>query len=556
MQASRSAARNDPSGRPNFTQKPDSSAAAPPPCRYTDKSDTLSEVQSGSASHAREGAPRTRGPGVTRCPSSNVPPRGRAARVVGTHATLSKLELERLPKHVRKCFNGTRQHHYVVYTWDPADPSKKTRIPYTCGSWRCPGACARFEASVTFARMREAIQRPDYNPAGWVVFVLTIDREGYYSGEPWKNADEAYRRLGEMTAHFLLSLRRYQERVEWRRSKNEWLAVVEAHRTGWPHMNVVIYAPELARELERERLAFVGPELEARRLAALAAAKVKRLAALAVIEAVPSEEEKILLRRLPSLIPLELTPLEQERIRQSGLIGGCLSAAEKELVARRVALANERRRRRKAGEVLDAAALEQLELSEGDRDVWREIRQLRGTQLLTMLCRAGWGVQSSAERAHDREALAGYLVKLAASQDSAAGEVAKITQAPRVAPERFRRLRSGVKFLPPRHESGKTGAIIRRVWERDGTVRAEPVHNTPPHLIPHVQACCYHEEDLAVTELAARMQMAADPGAAILKELLAEMAGKRLSSRERGYPDLIHTFNERATGPPKKRDTS
>lgn len=47
--------------------------------------------------------------------------------------------------------------------------------------------------------------------------------------------------------------------------------------------------------------------------------------------------------------------------------------------------------------------------------------------------------------------------------DATTGEIAKITQAPLNAPIRFRRLRSGKGFLPPRHHDETiTGVLIRR----------------------------------------------------------------------------------------------
>ncbi|HSQ03454.1 MAG TPA: hypothetical protein VLN59_05435, partial [Burkholderiales bacterium] len=67
------------------------------------------------------------------------------------------------------------------------------------------------------------------------------------------------------------------------------------------------------------------------------------------------------------------------------------------------------------------------------------------------------------EAARSSEAIAGYVVKLAGQHDAAAGELAKITQAPLNAPERFRRLRSGKGFLPPRHsDPNVTGCLVRR----------------------------------------------------------------------------------------------
>ncbi len=492
--------------RPDDQNRPADCTRAPR--HYTDKSLRGSNVPPERAQ--RPGlakAPATEGGGHDEG-ASNVPQARRAKRLVGTHSELSETERARLPKHVKRCFNGTGQVWYAVYTWNPLDPRKKTRSPYSCASWRCPGACARYEASVTFARIKQALERPEYSAQGWVVAVLTLDRDGYYSGKPWSSADEAYRALGEMTRMFLQALRREQwrayanpklelARAGWKRRgyrgeelrqvmkeerealrvlvklepgavlRNEWLAVVEAHRTGWPHMNIAFYAPELAEALERTRLA------------ALAAGKTAR---------------------------------------ESTLLGAY---------------------------VVDGR------------------RPLRDFAV-----RAKWGPQSTAERIRDRDALAGYVTKLAATSGgissglvgdkrAAAGEVSKITQAPRVAPERFRRLRSGRGFLPPRYESGMTGSIIKRIYEYDGTIRAQPVHATPAALIPHVTACCYHEEELAIAEMAARKHAAAHPGERAMLELIHALTGRTIDpAKAGGLPPLVSSFLDlkNSTGPP--RDTS
>jgi hypothetical protein len=74
----------------------------------------------------------------------------------------------------------------------------------------------------------------------------------------------------------------------------------------------------------------------------------------------------------------------------------------------------------------------------------------------------GFGPVGSAEPARSNHALAGYITKVAAKADQAWAEVAKLTQLPLNAPERFRRLRSGKGFLPPRrHNPEVTGCLVR-----------------------------------------------------------------------------------------------
>ena len=262
-----------------------------------------------------------------------------------------------VPRHVQACqWSAFGHEKWFVWTWKRNSPHVKTRVAYSCNSWRCD-VCRRHEAAVTFARIREATRRNEYHPCGWVMLVLTLDRDGYYSGKAWVDTEQAYRELSRMSRNFLARMRRAYDGEPG----SSWVGVVEAHRSGWPHMNLLLYAPRLAAELERHRVAR--------------------------IEAGGTERESILL----------------------------------------------------AGDLLEAATA------------------------------TGWGVQSTGEVAHSTDSVAGYIVKLAGEADATNGELAKITQAPTNAPERFRRLRSGKGFLPPRRTNPHvTGVLVRRRRSPEG----------------------------------------------------------------------------------------
>jgi hypothetical protein len=79
------------------------------------------------------------------------------------------------------------------------------------------------------------------------------------------------------------------------------------------------------------------------------------------------------------------------------------------------------------------------------------------------------------------------LVKLAGHHDDSVGELAKITQTPTNAPVRFRRLRSGRGFLPPRHhDPSVTGVLVRRRRAATGEWEIERVN--PPKEPEQVEA--------------------------------------------------------------------
>lgn len=295
-----------------------------------------------------------------------------------------------IPRHVAACQHSPEaRERWFVWTWKRSDPTLQTRIPYSCNSWRCP-VCARHEAAVTFARCKQAIASK--KPDGWCFLVLTLDREGYFSGRAWPDVNAAYRQLGKMTRATLARIGRLWgnetalecsgrsgELRTVRKLGNAWIAVVEAHRSGWPHVNLMVWAPELASALRAE----------------------------------------------------------------------AADRLEDPEIANAVALARDGWSRREP--------------------VSHELRQLArkaslvGGDLRDLLVKSGWGPQSTAEAARDAEAVASYSVKLAGLHEASVGELAKITQAPLAAPIRFRRLRSGKGFLPPReHDPEITGVMMRR----------------------------------------------------------------------------------------------
>jgi len=307
-----------------------------------------------------------------------------------------------LPKHVLLCQSGQG----AIYTWAVDNAARIVRRPYRCCSWRHSGPCARREAAVTFARIQEAMTREGYKPDGWVFVVLTLDRDGFYSGKPWPNVQEAFKALSAMSRNFMARVRRLCERNGWRSPGSDWVATVETHRSGWPHVNFVMYAPELARELEDER--------------------------------------------------------------QRNLARGCS---------------------RRASILLDG--------------------ELRASALST-----GWGPQSTAEQARSKDALAGYIVKLAGQLEATTGELAKLTQVPTNAEGKFRRLRSGKGFLPPRRKSENvTGTMLRRVLDpQRSAFGAITLHEVKDPERAKVIACCAAIEEDRMRREALAQQSAQETG--------------------------------------------
>lgn len=161
-----------------------------------------------------------------------------------------------LPAYVQACAsNPNRTRIFWVYTWKRSDPTKKTRSPYVCGSWKCEH-CRKHASHVLYERVREAFL--PYDPAGGVFIVLTLRPDEHARGH--SDLDGVYKDLGNRLNKFMKRLRRYLMRMGYSDLENKYVSVIEAHLSGVPHINLVLHCPEFAAELRRDSDArqFVG----------------------------------------------------------------------------------------------------------------------------------------------------------------------------------------------------------------------------------------------------------------------------------------------------------
>jgi len=106
----------------------------------------------------------------------------------------------------------------------PKDGSKPPwAVPFSCRSWRCQGDCRQWKGAQDFVRIREAIKKRE----DWVYVVLT------YPHNDWPNQQELYR-CG--VTHWAALQRRFRRR--W--GDLAYIQTWERHKTGWPHVNVLI----------------------------------------------------------------------------------------------------------------------------------------------------------------------------------------------------------------------------------------------------------------------------------------------------------------------------
>lgn len=126
------------------------------------------------------------------------------------------------------------------YTWNEGTAGEGlSRRPYRCKSWRCRGECQRKDAAITFRRIQQAFE--PFAADSVCFLVLTLDRDGTHNGEGWPDTETAYRELARMCRLLLKRLRR-----RWPDIGSHWVAIPEAHRSGWPHVNLLIASPMLA----------------------------------------------------------------------------------------------------------------------------------------------------------------------------------------------------------------------------------------------------------------------------------------------------------------------
>ncbi len=138
-----------------------------------------------------------------------------------------------LPKSSQACIN---------YAWHLSLANKKTGqcvcIPFNCKSWRCP-RCARGVAATDFCRIRDALLGCDPNEL--VYLVLTLDQKAEKANG--LTARSSYATVQRRWQTFIQRIRRdYGE--------TKVVRTTEQHRSGWPHLNVILKSPGLAASLK------------------------------------------------------------------------------------------------------------------------------------------------------------------------------------------------------------------------------------------------------------------------------------------------------------------
>jgi hypothetical protein len=172
-------------------------------------------------------------------------------------------------RYVQACHS--QSWHFA--TWSRSDAAKPVEWqPMRCCSWRHEGPCQDARAAQDYARIKAALEKHDR--ANVCYLVLTLDPSAW-TGSGWAGWDgetperrsdatkdstaisAAYAALGDRWRMFAQAFRREV-------GKFQYVSTVESHRSGWPHLNVIIVSEELAKLCQVAEMALTGWEKNAR----------------------------------------------------------------------------------------------------------------------------------------------------------------------------------------------------------------------------------------------------------------------------------------------------
>lgn len=161
---------------------------------------------------------------------------------------------------------------WKLATWRRDGTGPVVWRPARCHSWRHAGPCAAAKAAQDYVRIRDALAQHDRAHVHYLV--LTLDPSAW-TGEGWIRASAkgvvrrpdakcdnsailaAYLALGDRWKMFAQAFRR-------RFGELAYVATVESHRSGWPHLNVILVSPTLAKSVEKAEVGLENWERKAK----------------------------------------------------------------------------------------------------------------------------------------------------------------------------------------------------------------------------------------------------------------------------------------------------
>lgn len=151
-----------------------------------------------------------------------------------TSFDLTQKQLSLFPPYARKCMTGKMT----------MKKKKNGAVSYSrawCGTWRCL-CCRPYVAKRDFARTASALRKCD--PENLSFFVLTLDQQECRDTIKGFNAQKSYDVMTERSRRFMRLLRKEYGKIGW-------VGSIEAHKSGYCHMNIVANNKEIAEEIRR-----------------------------------------------------------------------------------------------------------------------------------------------------------------------------------------------------------------------------------------------------------------------------------------------------------------
>lgn len=120
--------------------------------------------------------------------------------------------------------------------WRRDGSREPLRLPYRCRSWRHDGDCRLWRGAQDFVRVQAAIK----SRKSWAYLVLT------YPHNDWPRKSDLYR-AG------VLHWSKLRKRLTRAYGRIEYIQTWEAHRSGYPHVNVLVHSDHLIRKVSANR---------------------------------------------------------------------------------------------------------------------------------------------------------------------------------------------------------------------------------------------------------------------------------------------------------------
>jgi hypothetical protein len=130
------------------------------------------------------------------------------------------------PVSVQACYHKS----WTIRLWKKTDVTDQQNVRFTCRSWRHAGPCQEFKGRQDFARIKAGLEKFD----GWVYITLTYAHRR-------KNVQAVYTKIADQVENLRRAIQRKYCRPG---EKLQYIALIEQHKDGYPHVNLLIHTAD------------------------------------------------------------------------------------------------------------------------------------------------------------------------------------------------------------------------------------------------------------------------------------------------------------------------